>query len=256
MRDADRCFVTQAGFHPGLPAAYLRKGVGSFDRCDTARVAMVMNERVEDPYSLIEIVDMVADFRADVFENGAWRAATWRDAVPFDFGPGFGRKKCYPMDLVEVRSLPAELGLRNAGVYVAGFNWFTDYVVFPLVAMAFAIRKGLLRRFWSRALTWGVNTFGSDRHGVVFLLQADGELAGRPAHLEIRSECDSAYDFTVIPVVACLMQVLDRSVRRPGIHMMGHLVDPDRLLADMERMGVRHRIEWTPAVPSETRTSP
>jgi hypothetical protein len=34
-------------------------------------------------------------------------------------------------------------------------------------------------------------------------------------------------------------QVLDGSARRPGVHLMGLLVDPDRLLGDVGSMGVR-----------------
>jgi saccharopine dehydrogenase (NAD+, L-lysine-forming) len=42
---------------------------------------------------------------------------------------------------------------------------------------------------------------------------------------------------TAIPVVAALLQVLDGTARRPGMWMMGHLMDPVRLMADMAAMG-------------------
>ena len=45
------------------------------------------------------------------------------------------------------------------------------------------------------------------------------------------------YALTAIPVVAYLLQYLDGSARRPGLHMMGHVLDPQRLLRDMQRMG-------------------
>lgn len=232
-----RCLVTQGGFHPGLPAAYVRRGAGYFDRYDTAKVSFVMNERLEDPLSLVEIVDMVADFHADVWDGTFWRRAASRDAIRVDFGPVFGRKSCWPMDLAEMRTLPAELGLRSAGVYVAGFNAFTDYVVFPLIALSFFVRKGLGRKFWSRALAWGINNFSPSTEGVVFVLQAEGIQAGQPKQVEIRTTCGGAYEFTVLPVVSCLGQMLDGSIRRPGLHLMARLVDPGRTLDDLGRMG-------------------
>jgi len=61
--------------------------------------------------------------------------------------------------------------------------------------------------------------------------------------LDVKVQCmhcehHSAYDFTVIPVIATLKQYIDGSIRKPGLWMMGHIVDPDRLLDDMRQMGV------------------
>jgi saccharopine dehydrogenase (NAD+, L-lysine-forming) len=44
--------------------------------------------------------------------------------------------------------------------------------------------------------------------------------------------------FTAIPVVACLLQVLDDSARKPGLWTQAHIVEPARLVRDMQRMGV------------------
>ncbi|HSL29330.1 MAG TPA: hypothetical protein VK900_09045, partial [Anaerolineales bacterium] len=55
--------------------------------------------------------------------------------------------------------------------------------------------------------------------------------------VEASLEHEDGYELTAIPVVALLKQY-DR-VRKPGLHMMGHLTDPDCLFQDMERMGVR-----------------
>jgi len=40
-----------------------------------------------------------------------------------------------------------------------------------------------------------------------------------------------------MPVVALLLQILDGTARKAGLSMMGHIVDPGRLLADLVRMG-------------------
>lgn len=39
IKDAGSCFITQAGFHPGLPAAYIRKGAQYCDLYNRANVA-------------------------------------------------------------------------------------------------------------------------------------------------------------------------------------------------------------------------
>jgi saccharopine dehydrogenase (NAD+, L-lysine-forming) len=44
-------------------------------------------------------------------------------------------------------------------------------------------------------------------------------------------------------MVACLLQVLDGSARKPGLHFQALLAEPVRLLKDLERMGVEVREE-------------
>ena len=240
IKQAGRCFITQAGFHPGLPAAYVRKGAGYFDRYIKANIVFAMNARIEEQAdSVREIVDAFADYRPMCFKDGNWRIGTYKDALEIDFGPLFGVKKCMPLEMKEIEPLPEMFGLQEVGVFAAGFNWFVDWLVFPFLMLSQKIKKGCLRDFWARMLIWGVNQFSPDEGGVVFILEAEGEKDGKTRKLRIFSEHCSGYDFTVIPVLACLGQYLDGSIRKSGLWMMGHIVDPDRLLGDMERMGVK-----------------
>ena len=72
---------------------------------------------------------------------------------------------------------------------------------------------------------------------VVLKVEAAGLLNGKPVRVETSIEHEDGYELTAIPVVALLMQY-DR-IRKPGLHMMGHLAEPARLFHDMEQMGVR-----------------
>lgn len=54
-------------------------------------------------------------------------------------------------------------------------------------------------------------------------------------------EHEDGYELTAILVVALLKQY--DLVRKPGIHLMGHLADPGCLFQDMERMGAQLRVE-------------
>ena len=63
------------------------------------------------------------------------------------------------------------------------------------------------------------------------------EARGQLAQVEASIEHEDGYELTAIPVIAFLLQY--NQIRKPGLHMMGHLVEPDRLFDDMQRMGVR-----------------
>ncbi|MBU0560345.1 MAG: saccharopine dehydrogenase NADP-binding domain-containing protein [Bacteroidetes bacterium] len=245
IKESGQCFITQAGFHPGLPAAFIRKGSAYFDTYDSAIVAFVMNARIEKPESVYELVDALSDYKADIYKNGEWKCGTYKDAVKIDFGYRFGVKSCVPVDMIEIRSIPELYHIKEVGVYVAGFNWFVDYVIFPLIMLSQIIRKGSLRHFWAKMLIWGINNFSRSEEGIVFILHAKGSKDGKRQEISFLAEHNSAYDFTVIPVIAFLKQYIEGSLRKPGLWMMGHIVNPDRMFTDMEKMGVKIQTQIT-----------
>jgi saccharopine dehydrogenase (NAD+, L-lysine-forming) len=98
-----------------------------------------------------------------------------------------------------------------------------------------------------------VNTFSRPPYGVVMRLEARGEKDGRPLSVTVVLSHPDAYEFTAIPVAACLRQYLDGSIARPGVWLMGEAVESARLFRDMEHMGVQVETTITPAVPGGVR---
>jgi hypothetical protein len=85
---------------------------------------------------------------------------------------------------------------------------------------------------------WGLKSFTKPPYGTLLKLEADGEKDGQQAHAELVLAHSDGYVFTAIPAVACLLQILDGSACKPGIHMQALVVDPVRFLEDMKRMGI------------------
>jgi saccharopine dehydrogenase (NAD+, L-lysine-forming) len=240
---AGRCFVTQAGFHPGVPAALVRWAAAQVDVLTEAWTAGFIRQRGGFPPSsaMGELFDEFRDYRAEVFSAGTWREVGWLgfgEMPMVDFAFGLGRARTYPYDLDELHALPDLMpGLRRLGFGVAGFDPVTDWVVTPaIVAGAHLSRRtypGL-----ARVLAWSTRTFGRPPFGVAVQCDAAGVRAGEPVALRVALGHQDAYELTAIPVVCMIEQLLDGSARSPGLHLMGQLVDPDRLLAECGAMGV------------------
>lgn len=243
---AGRCFITDGGFHPGLPAALVRYVAPRFDRLEKANVGSVIKLDWPDfemaEATVQELLEEIDDFATLVFKDGRWQKARFLgmlDTLSMDFGGEFGKQYCMPMFLEEMRTLPETYpALREAGFFVGGFNWFVDWLVFPMAAIALKLWPERAMAPLSRLMVWGLNTFSKPPYGTLLKVEAVGEKAGQPHTVGVTLYHPDGYVFTAIPVVACLLQYLDGSIRQPGLWTQANLVEPNRLMHDMQRMGI------------------
>ncbi len=236
IRAAGRCFITQAGCHPGLSYLMIKKSAPSFDLYKKAVVGMAMSLKADDIGSVTSFIEDLQDYQSLSFRNGKWGKNY--DSETFDFGPPFGVKKGYPIFLEEIREAPEIFGLESTGIYAASVNWVVDFVVLPLALLLGAVRKGAGIKTLARIAVWWDTRFPPKFTAVTLLLNAEGEKEGKPVRASLKIEHEDAYYLTAAPVVACLKQYLEKSPG-PGLHMMGHICDPGLLFADLEDMGIR-----------------
>ena len=241
-----RCFITDGGFHPGLPAVLVRYIAPRFDRLDSARVGSVIKidwSGLEFSSATIEeMVTEFLDFKMLEFKEGEWRKASWWSMMKpptMDFGPPFDRQYCVPMFLEEMRELPERYPtLRETGFYVGSFNWFVDWIVMPLGLPLLKLSPKRMAQPLGRLMEWGLKRFSKPPYGTLLKLEAEGMSAGERQRIDLILSHPDGYLFTAIPLVACLLQYLDGSARRPGLWLQAHMVEPERMMADMERLGI------------------
>ena len=246
IRQQGCCFITEGGFHPGLPAAMVRYLAPKFDRMETAQVGSVIKENWKilqlSQATVEEFVLEMLDFQPVCFTKGEWRR-DWKNNRTFDFGPVFGKQKCMAMLLEEIKPLPQDYPfLKETGFFVGGFNWFVDnLLMLPSMMILSLWRKRAIGPI-SRLFHWSLKKFSRPPYGTQLLLEAGGYKNDQYITRRLKIGHEDGYLLTALPVVACLLQYLDGSIRKPGLWMQGNVVEPLRFFNDLKRMGAEIEI--------------
>jgi saccharopine dehydrogenase (NAD+, L-lysine-forming) len=250
IEKSGHCFITDGGFHPGLPAALIRYVAQYFDRLEKANVGSVIKYdfgklSIADS-TAYEFIEEINDFEPLIFKEGQWkrnRLLGMTSYTTMDFGPEFGKQYCVPMFLEEMRSIPEIYPfLRETGFFVGGFNWFVDWLILPLALITLKIWPRMALKPMGKLIKWGLKTFSKPPYGTLLKVDAQGQSKNKAKTMEITVYHQDAYMFTAIPVVACLLQYLDGSIRKAGLWTQANIVETNRLMKDMERMGVHIQI--------------
>lgn len=238
IKNAGLCFITEAGYHPGLPSALIRCAATKLDVIESALTAGYLNMK-NIPYTeaMDELMEAFLDYQAQVYKNDAWSKPSAWEMRKFDFGGDIGTRTCYSMFFDELRNLPIIYpSIKEIGFYISGSNLLTDLIITPLVLLGLKLapKRGL--RPLGKLMWWGMGK-SKQPYLVALKVEARGVKSGKPAQVNIRVSHPDGYELTAIPVVACLLQYLDGMARQNGVHLMGHIVEPVRLFRDMQTMG-------------------
>ncbi len=238
IKQAGLCFITEAGFHPGLPAAMIRYAATKLDVLESALTAGYLGI-TNIPYTeaVDELMEAFLEYQAQVYKKGAWTKPTSWDSRSFNFGEDIGKRTCYSMFFEELRDIPNMIpSLKETGFYISGSNWLADLIITPIIfiGLKLAPKRGI--RPLGKLMWWAMGK-SKPPYMVALKVEATGLLNGKQAEVQARIAHPDGYELTAIPVVAYLRQYLDGSARREGVYMMGHIAEPARLFKDMQRMG-------------------
>lgn len=240
IRRSGRCFITEAGYHPGLPSALVRYAAAFLDTIESAITVGYLNMGKDLPYTeaVNELIELFKDYQAQVYKHGEWTKAGAFEVRKIDLGRDIGEKQCYSMFFEELRPLPEMYpSLTDLGFYISETHWIIDWVIM-LIAWTWLKIMPHAERPIGKFLWWGMGAFHKPPYRVELQVQASGLKNAQPTRVGAILAHPDGYELTAIPVVATLLQYLDGSARQPGLWMMGHLVEPIRLINDMEKMGV------------------
>lgn len=245
------CFITDGGFHPGLPGVLARWGASRFDTIQKAVVTSLIRldwKRYEVGLGTAkEFISLLGDYDSSAFVDGKWKKASLFSSVGYvreDFGKPFHKQYCAPMFLEEMRYVAEQYpSMTDTGFYVGGFNWFVDYIVFPPAFIAMRLKPDLGAGLFARLMLFGVKKFSGPPYMTVLKLKAAGVKGGVKRELNASLSHEDGYVLTALPVTAALRQYLDGTARKPGLFTQAEIVDPASMFDDLVRMGVKWSME-------------
>ena len=248
INSAGLTFITDGGFHPGVPSALIRYAADQFDRTDTANVfsAIKINWKsfTFSQSTILEMVEEFINFNPLILKNGLWVKSKWNEYKKFDFGPPVGKTGCYPMFLEELRDLPDLVPeLRETGFHVSGFNWVADYIAMPVIFAGLYILPKKHYSVLGTFFKWSLQKFSKPPYITKLVLKAEGKKDKQNSILTVQLSHSDGYFLTAVPVAACLKQCLKGDIRKPGVWFQGNIVEPEQFLIDMNEMGIKISIQ-------------
>lgn len=241
-------FMTDCGFHPGIPAIMARYAGERFEKLEIANIGSLINidwkDLVFSESTILEMVDEFISYKPLIFRNKQWEKTSFKDYKKFDFDFDFKKITCVPMMLEEMKALPNKYPtLRETGFYVTGFNPFVNYFIIPVGSLAIKIIPGLARKPFARSFEWGLKKFSKPPYRTVLVLSAIGRQAELTKELRIKISHADGYWLTAASVSALLFQYVRGSFKQPGVFLQGHLANPDIFFKDLEMLGVNVSIK-------------
>jgi Saccharopine dehydrogenase NADP binding domain len=258
ITQAGLCFITDGGFHPGLPAAMIRylASLSMFSQLETALVGSVIQldwNSCQDNMSANaaeEFASELGNMQSIVYRDskwhdlGLWGAMVLEKPLYMDFGEPFGSRPLLPMHLEEMRCIPTLFpSVKATAFHVGGFNWVVDYLLSPPVFVSIKLFPAS-KRVMGQLLYWGLRTFSKPPFGTILKVEATG-IDAKGDHIEktLLLAHEDGYAVTAIPVAATVIQYLSPSttgsIRKPGLWRQAVVVEPRRFFRDLEMMGVR-----------------
>lgn len=240
IASAGRRFVIQAGFHPGMIAPLVRYASQQMEVMDSAIVGSVIRDEMGLPYTsgFSELVASLRDYKGEMYIDGQWQKLQYTGYPKLEFEHGFGELLTYPVEMTELRRLTELMpDLKTTGFFVAGFNWFADYLITPLIMLSSRIALRQTGASLGRLLSWSTTRFSRPPYGTVVQVDAKGQRDTRSAGLRLSLFHEDTYVLTAVPTAAMIRQMLNGKVQ-PGIHLMVLCCDPVQLLEDIERTDV------------------
>jgi len=245
IKQAGRCFITEGGIIPGVPAALVQYAASYFDRLEIAQVCYISQydwkSLSPSPVMWTELCQVFSNLQPLVFKDGVWKKGMIKK---FDFGPVFGEQTCGPVFMGEMKELANTISsLKEMGLFHGkSTNWFIRSIFMPLNSVLLGITPKTAKPL-GKLFIWGLRTFNKPPYHAIMMLKAKGWKDDKYLSLQVRISKEDGFFLTASSVVACLLQYLDGGIA-PGLWYQANVLEPKRMMSDFERLGVKVEVQY------------
>ena len=233
-----RIFITQCGFHPGMILPMMKMACTEMEDPTDIKVFMAMKPVFENPKSTEEIFYETIWNTPRILKDGKWIHAKYTDGETCSFSSHFGEKNCYPLPMPEIYDVKEILGINTAGAYVASFNWFIDYIVFTLAVIFGKLKSNWGVKVGSNLLYWSTKKYRNQKPRVEMVATALKKSDDKEQAKSITLISEDGYLLTAQATYSMILQYADSKQIKPGVHLMGELIDENKLKKDLINLGV------------------
>lgn len=247
---ANRLFVTQGGLTPGLQSAFVYLASHKLDRCRSIRIGHALGfKTMERPEQVTDIFKFALSNKPRIFKEGGWRERPFgEDRIKMDFGPCHGIRPAILLEMAEMRGIPEQLGLEGLAFYGAVPSLLFAFPVDTLLATFNGLKGSTVWNGLAGVILWSSKHLMRERCAYSIVVEASGRHHDREQAVRIVLEHEDNYFSTAAAVIAFLNQYRAGNFSRlSGVKVMGHIIDPEKAVRDVEAFGLHVMITQSDA---------
>ncbi|MEJ2613683.1 MAG: saccharopine dehydrogenase NADP-binding domain-containing protein [Ignavibacteriaceae bacterium] len=233
-------FISEAGLVPGTPAFMLRLLHKELPSLNEVAFSGYFNEKVVTIGSCEDIIKE-ASTKPLILQEGKWIETSSMKGNKIDFGGEVGLKKCYPLRMMEIEDLALRLSLNKCSVYSAGIGGMADLIM--VIWSIFKLYKKESRaKIGAKLLYRAANKNRKPPYITIVQAKGNGKVNSENREIILSLSHPNGWIGTAIPVAACVLQLLDGTINKPGLFRMGELVEVERFKNDISNLGIEMKI--------------
>ena len=230
-------FVSDGGFHPGMPGIFSRYALSKLPTAKSITSSLLIRQQF-DHYNVRtetwdEFINELQNYDCSIYRKGKKVMVPMTSSAcmkKINFGK-YGTESGALMGLDELEEFAkSNPNIEETSFYVAGFNSFTNNVVIPFIYTIGKHFKKLSRKLFA----WSLK-----KTKAPYISYVRTEAVDAKEHFVLECSHEDGYVLTAISACAFVKQYMDGVLPKKGIFVQGSVCEPKRFIDDARSLGMK-----------------